>query len=170
MGIVKPLHLVPEQIHLGLAVGLDLGQGGELVDQLAVFEDGHQHLFRGEVAHRLPLPGGPGVEQADGLAALDFLVIDGEHVGDCLAGLVVVEPEDLLEVGVDDLLRVLADLDLGDNPPVVVLDGHQLVHAAEDRAGLGGDQPLAHAEGVQLGSLVEQRQTWIRNRIKKIKY
>ncbi len=40
--------------------------------------------------------------------------------------------------------------------PLVVLDGGQLVHAAEHRLGLGGDQPLAHAEGVDAGPLAQQ--------------
>ena len=63
---------------------------------------------------------------------------------------------DLLEVGGGDLGGVLADLDFGDDVPLVVLDGHQLVHPAEHRLAAGGNQPLAHAEGVNAGPLAHQ--------------
>ena len=56
-------------------------------------------------------------------------------------------------MGNGDLLHILADLDLGDHGAVRLLDGHQLVHAAEHRLGLGGDHPLAYAEQVDLRAL-----------------
>ena len=47
-----------------------------------------------------------------------------------------------------DFLDVLGHLDLGDNLTLFVLNGNQLIDTAEDRLGLGGDQALTDAEGV----------------------
>ena len=59
-------------------------------------------------------------------------------------------------MGIGDLGHVLADFDLGDDGAVFVLDGGELVDAAEDGLALGGDEPLAHAKGVDPGALEEQ--------------
>ena len=82
--------------------------------------------------------------------------MDGEVVGDGLAGVVAVEAVQLLEVGDGDLGHVLRDLDLGGDGPVGGLHRRQLVHAAEHRLAAGGDEPLAHAEGVDLRPLEQQ--------------
>ena len=37
--VLEPLHRVPQGIHLGTAVGLDLRQGGQLIDQLSSLKD-----------------------------------------------------------------------------------------------------------------------------------
>ena len=72
-----------------------------------------------------------------------------------LVGVVAEETVDLFEVRVRDLAHVLADLDLGDDSPVLVLNGRQLVHAAEHGFGFGRDEPFADAEQVDLRALVE---------------
>ena len=59
-------------------------------------------------------------------------------------------------MGGGDLGGVFADLDLGEDVPLVILDGGQLIHAAEDGLGAGGDEPLAHPEGIDAGSLADQ--------------
>ena len=55
-----------------------------------------------------------------------------------------------------DLADVFADLDLRDDVAVLVLDGCELVHAAEHRLAARGDEPLAHAEAVDLRALPQQ--------------
>ena len=72
------------------------------------------------------------------------------------AGLPVVETVEFLKAGVCDFAHVFTDLDFGDNVSVPVLHGAELVHAAEYRRALGGDEPLAHAESVDLRALAEQ--------------
>ena len=153
MGIVKALDLVPQGIHLLGAVGLDLLQRRAIVHPLAVLEDRHQQLPGLEVIHVLSLPGGHGVKDGQALRVVHRLVMHGDVVRDGLAGVAPVKAIHLLEVGNGDLLHVLADLDLGDHGAVRLLDGHQLVHAAEHRLGLGGDHALAHTEQVDLRAL-----------------
>lgn len=72
------------------------------------------------------------------------------------AGVLAVKAVDLFKVGVGDLADVLADLDLRDDVAVLVLDGRELVHAAEHRLAARGDEPLAHAEAVDLRALAQQ--------------
>ena len=67
-----------------------------------------------------------------------------------------VEAVDLFILGGGDLGDVLAELDLGDHVALVVLIGHQLVHPAKDGFAPGGDQTLAHPEGVDLCPLEEE--------------
>ena len=153
MGIVKALDLVPQSIHLLGAVCLDLLQRRAIVHPLAVLEDRHQQLPGLEVIHVLSLPGGHGVKDGQALRVVHRLVMHGDVVRDGLAGVAPVQAIHLLEVGNGDLLHVFADLDLGDHGAVRLLDGHQLVHAAEHRLGLGGDHPLAHTEQVDLRAL-----------------
>ena len=59
-------------------------------------------------------------------------------------------------VGIGDFLHVFGNLDLRNHRAVRLLDGSQLVHAAEYRLALRGDQPLAHAEHVDLRPLPEK--------------
>ena len=68
------------------------------------------------------------------------------------------EPVELLIVGCGDLSHIFGDLDLGSDGAVVLLHGHQLVNAAENRLGFGGDQPLTHAKHIDLSTLTENRQ------------
>ncbi len=75
----------------------------------------------------------------------------GQNVAQRLAGLVVEQAVDLLEVRRGDLLDILGDLDLRNDLAVFVLNGSKLVNAAEYRLGLGGDEPLADAERVYCG-------------------
>ena len=133
MGVVKTLDLIPEGIHLLQTVLADLRQGGEVVDQPAGLEDGDLQLLGGEVIDLLFLPGGVGVKDHQGAAVVHGLVVDGEVVGDGLAGVIAEEAVELLVVGGGDLGHVLADLDLGGDIAALVLHGHQLVHAAEHR-------------------------------------
>ena len=82
--------------------------------------------------------------------------MEGDQVGNGLAGIPAIEAVDLLEVGDGDLLHVFADLDLGDDVSLIVLHRRQLVYAAEHRLGPGGDHPLTHAEHIDLGALQKQ--------------
>ena len=147
MGIFEALDLVPKGFLLGLAVGLDVLQLRQLVDQLAVLEDGFQQLPDGVVLQRLDLPGGVGIEDVVGLGKVDLLIPQAQLIGQGLAAVLVVVAVDALEAGVGNLLGVLADLDLGDDLAGIVLHSRQLINAAEHRLALGGNQPLAHAKG-----------------------
>ena len=155
MRVVKTLDLVPECVDLLGAVFLNVVQLRQLVDQLAVFEDRHEQLLRRKVIDPLALPRRLRVENFQIAAVVDRLVVDAQIVRDGLAGVVAEETVDLFEVRVRDLAHVLADLDLGDDSPVLVLDGRQLVHAAEHGLGFGRDEPFADAEQVDLRALVE---------------
>ena len=60
----------------------------------------------------------------------------------------VEEAVDLLKAGVCYLADVFAYLYLGDYLALIVFNGAQLVHSAENGIGFRGYEPLAHAEGV----------------------
>ena len=156
MGVLEPLHLVPEGLHLLLAVGLDFLEAGPLIHQPAALEYGDLEGLRGEVRVSLPLPGGPGIEELQAPALVHLLVPDGDIIRLGLAGGLVKNAVDLFEMGIGDLVLVFADLDLGNHRSRPVLQGHQLVHPAEDRLAAGGNHPLAHAEQVHLGPLDQQ--------------
>ena len=156
MRIVKPLHLVPQRVHLRGAIFLDLRERRHVVDQLAVLEDRHEQLLRREVVDVLPLPRGLRIKNFKIPAVVHDLIVQADIVRDGLSGVVAVEAVDLLKVRVRDLADVLADLDLRDDVARLVLDGGQLVHAAEHRLAARGDEPLAHAEQVDLRTLIQQ--------------
>ena len=115
VGVLEPLHFVPQQLHLGCAVAADLCQAGLLVHQLAVLEYGLQQLLGDEIRQLLGLPDRQGIENGQGLGIVDLLVPDADLIRQGLPRLPVKEAVDLLEVGVCDLCGVLADLDLGDD-------------------------------------------------------
>ena len=126
------------------------------VDALALVKELHLQGLDHIVGHDLLLPGVDGVEEHVGLLLVDDLVAQRQHVAERLAGQLVIEAVDLLEMRGGDLFNVLRHLDLGDDLAVFVLDRDQLVHAAEDRLGLGGDEALTDAEGVDLRALVQK--------------
>ena len=126
----------------------DLLQLGELIDENALFVDRHEQLTQGEVLVGLALPGKVGVKQLQRLGIVHRFVVQTDQVGLGLCGFVVVNAVDLLEVRGGDLLHVFGKLDAGDDLALFVLDGADLVHAAEDGVGLRGDQTLADAKAV----------------------
>ena len=71
------------------------------------------------------------------MGEVDLLVVDADQVGLRLAGVPGEDAVHLLEMGGGDLGGVFADLDLGEDVPLVILDGGQLIHAAEDGLGAG---------------------------------
>ena len=156
MGEVKALDLRPQGADLVGAEGADVFEAGQLIYQLPVFEYRHLQLHRPEVLHGLALPAVMGVADLQGLGIVHRLVPQTDVVGLGHAGVPVEEAVHLLEAGVGDLAHVLADLDLGDDAAVLALHGAELVHAAENRVALGGDQPLAYAKGVDLCPLADQ--------------
>ena len=91
------------------------------------------------------------VEENIGESRIDDLVMNGQNVAQRLAGLVVEQTVDLLEVRRGDLLNIFGDLDLRNDLAVLVFNGCKFVNAAEYRLGLGGDEPLADAERVYAG-------------------
>lgn len=72
-----------------------------------------------------------------------------DQIGDDFARVFVVDPLDGFVARVGDFLRVLGQLDLGNELTAgFVVDGRQFVHAAEGGAVLGGDQVGADAPGI----------------------
>ena len=159
VGVVEALDLVPERVDLRGAVGADLLERGLLVNQLAVFEDRHEQLARLEVIDLLALPGRLGVKDGHFVAVVHRFVVNAQVVRDGLARVAAIEAVELLEVRRGDLADVLADLDLGDYIAVLILYGDELVDAAEHRLAARGDEPLAHAEQVDLRALRSTLQT-----------
>ena len=156
MGVFKAFDLVPQKVDLSGTPGPHLSDGRRVVHPLSSLEDGYQQLLGGEVGKDAALPGGVRVKELQGLALVHHLVPQGNKVGKGLAGLVVKETVHLLEARIGNFIWVGADLDLGDDGPFLVLHRRQLVHAAEHRLALGGNKPLTHAEGVDLGPLEQQ--------------
>ena len=103
MGVFKTLDFIPQRVHFFLAVILNFLQSGQLIDQLALFENGHQQFSCGVVVDLLPLPCGFGVEDHDILRIVHRFVMDTQVVGNGLAGVVAVEAVEFLEVGIGAL-------------------------------------------------------------------
>ena len=154
--IVKALDLRPERVYLLGAALLDIAEGGQVIDQLTVFEHRHLKLHRAEVAHGLLLPAVVRVAYLKRLRVVNGLVVHADIV--CLghAALPVEEAVHLLEAGVRDLADVFAELDLRDDLAVRFFDGTELIHAAEHRGAFGGYQSLADAEGIDLCALTDK--------------
>ena len=139
--VVKPLDLVPECVDLRLAVGLDLVQLRQLVDQLAVFEDRLQQLPNGVVLQGLDLPGGIGIKDIVRLGEIDLLVPQAQLIRQRLSAVLIIVAVDALEAGVGNLLGVLGELNLRDKLACLfILYGCKLVYTAECRAVLCGDE------------------------------
>ena len=56
MGVVKALDLVPHALQRLLAMGTDLVDRGQLIDLIAILEDGNQKLLGLEIRQSLGLP------------------------------------------------------------------------------------------------------------------
>ena len=153
--IIKALHFVPQCIHLLQAVGTDLFQTGAMIDKLAISENGDLQFLRGEIIDGLGFPSGIGIENDHILAVVHNFIINTQIVRNSLSRVVTKEAVDLLVVRVRDLAHVFRNFDLRLYIALGILDRYQFVHAAEDRFGSGGDQPLANAEHVNLRTLAE---------------
>lgn len=69
------------------------------------------------------------MEENIGESRIDDLVMNGQNVAQRLAGLVVEQTVDLLEVRRGDLLNIFGDLDLRNDLAVLVFNGCKLVNA-----------------------------------------
>ncbi len=157
VGVLEAEALIPQGIQLGGAVVPHLGEAGALVAEAPLVKYLDQQFPGGVVVHRFALPDGVGVKDGDVLAVVHRgLLPQVDVIGQGLAVLPAVEPPHPLEAGGGDLLHRLADLDLGLPAAVGPLHRRQLVHPAEHRLRLAGDQVLPHPEGVQLGPLEQQ--------------
>ena len=81
MGVLKALDLVPQRVHLTLAVGAGGLNVGHAINQMAIVEDGGQQLFGLVVLKGLALPGGVGIEQLQRLGEVDLLLGVAQQVG-----------------------------------------------------------------------------------------
>ena len=149
LGVLEPESLFPQGFHLLPAVLLDGFDVRGIVDFFAVVEEADLQVAGREVLQFLLLPHGLRIEEDVPVAGRRRFVADRQQVGDGLSVFVVVEPVDFLIARVGDLFDVFGDLDFRDEF-AVLFDGHQLVDAAEYRLGLGCDETLADAEGVDL--------------------
>ena len=134
----------------------DLRQGRELVDQLPVPEHRDLQLGRRVIFKNFSLPCMFGIKQLDGSAVVDGFIMDADQVRLRLAGVPAAQTVDLFEMRRGDLPHVLADLDLGDDRPVFILNGAQLVDASEHGIALGCDQAFPDPERVDLRALPDQ--------------
>ena len=156
MRILKTFNLVPQSFHFLLTVGLNLLQVRFLIHQAALLENRHQQLPHRKVSQGTLLPGVFRVKNGMGNMLRYRLFPQADLVCRSLARLLVVETVNFLKAGIGNLGRVLADLDLRDNPALLIFHRSQLVHAAEHRGTHGGDQALAYAEGIDLRLLQQQ--------------
>ena len=156
MGIVKALDLVPQSIHLLQAILSHLLQIRALIHRLAAFENGNQQLPGGEIINGLGLPGSFRVKNFHFSGIVHGFIVKTHIVRYGFARIVAIEAVQLLEVGVGNLADILGNLDLGNDGAVVLFHRHQLIHAAEHRLALGGNQALAHAEHIDFCPLMEQ--------------
>ncbi len=149
MGIHQALRLLPQGVQLPLAIGPDVHDAGGGIAALAVLEDLlHQRAQAVSAGLELRLlPGLQGVEEHQVILLPVFLLRQADQVGLYLAVLFLIDSVYLLVPGIRDFLAVLGELDLGDEIPLFIPDGRQLVHAAEGGIVLGGDQVGAHAPG-----------------------
>ena len=83
--------------------------------------------------------------------------MERDEIGQRLARVTGDQAVDLFEVGIGDLGGIFADFDFGDDAALPVLHGGELVDPAEHRLGLGGDEALPDAEGVDLSALKEKK-------------
>ena len=118
--IVEPFHLVPEGFKLSLAVVPDFLDRRCLIDALAVLEDRDQQLAGCKVLQGLPFPGRVRIKNLQRPAAVDLLVKQAELVRNGLAGFILIQPVDFLEMRVGDLGRIFADLDFRDQFPLLL--------------------------------------------------
>ena len=153
MGVLESHYLAPQHSRLFGAVAADCLDIGQIVDKLALFKQRHQQRLGVKVVEGALFPCVCGVKYGVGLACIDDFVAQGHNVGDIFAVLVAGQTPNLLEMRCGDLLHVLADLDLGDDVALLVLQCGQLVNAAEYGLALGGDQSLTDTEAVNACAL-----------------
>ena len=134
----------------------DLRQGGRAVDAFSVQEHGYQQLAGLEIADILGFPCGIGVKEHQRLVFIQLFIINRHIIGDGLAVIPVIKAIDLFEMGNGDLFHIFTAFDLGNDLALFVFHGSQLIHAAEHRLALGGDEPLADAEHVDARALIEK--------------
>ena len=99
VGVLETLDLVPQGIHLALAIGAGGLDVGHAVNQLAAVEDGDQQLAGLVILEGLALPGGVGVEQLQRLGEVGLLLAGAQQIGLGLAGGLGEDAVDLFEVG-----------------------------------------------------------------------
>ena len=157
MRILEALHLVPEAVHLRRTVRLDFLNARLLVNQLAALENRNQQFLSVNVVEGFLLPGRHRVEDGDGdrHGGVQLLVAAADVVCLRLAAVGVVEAVQALEARVGDFFEGLGNLDSW-LIFAIIFNSNHLVHAAEHRVGLGGDEAFADAEAVDLCALTDQ--------------
>ena len=150
MGIVEPLCLIPDGILFLRTVIPDLHDRGRRIYAFALLEYRNQKFPQGigaapNLCFFSRFPGGSKI-------IISLLLVKGfvrqtDQIRPDFSRGLVVNPVDGFIARVRDLFRIFGKLDLGDEFSLFILDGRQLVHAAEGRAVPGGDQVGSHAPG-----------------------
>ena len=88
------------------------------------------------------------IEEQKGILLIELFIHETDQICDNLASLLVIDSLDGLVARIGNLFCIFRKLDLRDKfACVTVLDGSQLINAAEGRAVLGGDEVCADTPG-----------------------
>ena len=149
---------LPKCILFLQAVFTDIHGSGRLIDTFAVLEERNHQLAQGEFSGSKAglFPGLDGIEEGEMFILAECLLLETDDICLDLVFRLVIDTIDLLVAGIGDLFGIFGKLDLGDEVAIVILDGSQLVDAAERRIVLGSDQIGADAPGGDRRSLVFQ--------------
>ena len=110
MGILKTLHLIPLQFHLGSAVITNSMNVRTLIDALASDEHGDLELLSGIIGYEFSFPNVVGVKQIQRFCKVRLFAVKTDIVGKSFPVMIFVNTVYLLKVRNCDLCRVLADL------------------------------------------------------------
>ena len=141
-----------------LTVGAYLHDFRRRVAARTALEDRHHQFTEGIAAagqFRF-LPGFVGIEKKQRFLLIKCFFHEADQIGFNFAGFFLINTVDGLVAGIGHLLRILGQLDLGNEVAVFAHDGSQFVYAAEGGAVFGGDQVCAHTPGGDGSALLLQ--------------
>ena len=140
MRVYQTAGLIPQRRLFFLAVFADVHNLWRLVNTFAVFEDWNEKFAHGVGARRevCLFPCLDRIEEQKGILLIELFIHETDQICDNLASLLVIDSLDGLVARIGNLFCIFRKLDLRDKfACVTVLDGGQLINAAEGRAGLG---------------------------------
>lgn len=97
MRIFKSFYLVPEQVYLLLAVGLNFVKLWQIINAFALFKYRNKQLPCREIGEGFCFPHSVRVKYCAGLIFIYCFIINAKLVGNCLLALVVVIAVNLLK-------------------------------------------------------------------------
>ena len=155
MRIEEPLGLFPKGFLLLPAIIGDFFDGRRLIDAFSVLEYRYEDLAHdiGAACKLRLLPGLDGIKQEQVFTGVEGLVGEADEVCFNFSCCFIIDPKDRFVTRIGDFLRIFGNLYLWNEFAGFVLDGGELVHPAEGRIVLGGDQVRPHTPGVNGCSL-----------------